>query len=98
MFGIYSWFYQNTLAHPEKTALVTDTERISYNSLSQRINRLAWGLRQQGVGTGTHVGILFANSRQFVEAYYALQKLGAFEILVNYRFQPSEIFDVISDT
>lgn len=90
MFGLYNWFQAVVSAAPAKTALVTNAGRITYQELDQRINRLAFGLKNTGLQPGMRVGMLFHNSAQFVETYYALAKLGAVAAPINFRCNPEE--------
>ena len=51
--------------------------RLTYGALSERVKRLAGGLREQGIQPGDRVAVLQTNCNQYVEAYYATATLGA---------------------
>lgn len=64
--------------HP---ALIYNHTRWSYRELLARINRLAGGLSQLGVGAGDRVVLALPNCPEYVLSFFAVQKLGA--VLVN---------------
>ena len=57
--------------------LVCDTERLSYAEAEIRSARLALGLHALGAGKGTHVGLLYPNSADFVVGMLAAARIGA---------------------
>lgn len=85
----------NTWQTPEKIALVTDDETLTYEELDANINSLSYGMRQVGVKKGSKVGFLFKNGREFVEIYYSCLKLGTMMAPFNFRCNAEEIADMI---
>jgi acyl-CoA synthetase (AMP-forming)/AMP-acid ligase II len=78
-------------AAPERTALVSGSQRLSYAELDARANRLASFLAARGIGAGDHVGLHLYNGHQFVEAMLAGFKLRAAPINLNYRYVAKEL-------
>lgn len=76
---------------PEMTAFKYGHRGITWRELDQRVNRLANALWKLGVRKGDKVTLMFHNCIEFVEANYAIQKLGAVPVPINYRFVPREI-------
>jgi acyl-CoA synthetase (AMP-forming)/AMP-acid ligase II len=76
---------------PEKTAIVFKGEKITYRELNNRINRFGNSLMELGVKKGDRVGILERNGNEFVESYYATQKIGAIITPINFRHVAREI-------
>jgi len=72
-------------------AVTCGQTRITWKELNSRVNRLANALKAHGVKKGDHVSLLFHDCPEFIEANYALQKLGAVPIPVNFRFVAREI-------
>ena len=66
---------------PDREALVFEGRRITYMELNDRVNRLASGLGQLGVGRGDRVAVLQVNCNEHVEAYFATAKLDAVYVL-----------------
>ncbi|WP_147474382.1 AMP-binding protein, partial [Streptomyces sp. ZS0098] len=52
-------------------------EVLSFGELEERANRLAWGLRDAGVGPGDMVGVLLPRSVDLVVALLGVLKSGA---------------------
>jgi len=72
-------------------ALVYGERRVSWAELNQRASQLAGALANLGVGKGDRVLFMFHNCPEFFETNYAIQKLGAIPVPMNYRFSPREI-------
>lgn len=76
---------------PNKTAIVFDEQRISYAQLNSRVNRIANALAERGIKSGDKVAYLFSNCPELVMVYYALQKIGAVAVPLNFRLIAREI-------
>jgi len=72
-------------------AVTCGAETITWKRLNARVNSLANALRHLGVKKGDHAALLLHDCPEFIEANYALQKLGAVPIPVNFRFVAREI-------
>ncbi|MGI9285727.1 MAG: acyl-CoA synthetase [Pseudomonadales bacterium] len=83
---------------PEREAIVTDDQRISYAKLEDRANRLANYLRAQGVKAGDHIGIHLRNGNEYIEGMLAAYKLSAVPININYNYVESELRFLYGDT
>ena len=81
----------------DKTALVSDGRRFSFNELNQLSNRLANSLRGIGVEAGDRVTLYARNSWEWVVSYYAIHKLGAVANPINVMLTPEEVGFVIDD-
>lgn len=77
--------------NPEGEFLIYGERRVSWLEMNERVNKLAAGLVAQGVKKGDNVILMFHNCPEFFEANYAIQKLGAVAVPMNYRFSPREI-------
>ncbi|MDD9801413.1 MAG: long-chain-fatty-acid--CoA ligase [Deltaproteobacteria bacterium] len=84
---------------PRREALVEVERgrRFSYAELEARSNRTANALRGLGVGPGDRVAILMMNSAEFVESYFAIAKLGAIMVPLNWRLTPDELEFILGD-
>ena len=80
---------------PRRTALIDDYGRLSYVQLEWRCNRLAAGLRSQGVKSGNVIGLLCRNHRGFVEANIALAKLHTKVVYLNPGLPAAQLNEVI---
>lgn len=78
-------------AFPEREYLVANGQRRTYAQMEERANRLAHHLAAQGIGPGDHVGIYSYNSAEWVETAWAVFKLRAVWININYRYVEDEL-------
>jgi acyl-CoA synthetase (AMP-forming)/AMP-acid ligase II len=81
----------NANRYPDKTALVYRGRRFTYREINERVNRLAHHLTALGIKKGDPVGFMFLNSNQFVEIFFATQKIGALAVPLNFRMVPREV-------
>lgn len=77
--------------NPSGEFLIYGNRRITWSELNHRVNKLASALYNQGVKKGDNVILMFHNCPEFFEANYAIQKLGAVAVPMNYRFVAREI-------
>jgi acyl-CoA synthetase (AMP-forming)/AMP-acid ligase II len=90
-FNIADLFEAAVDAFPEREYLVANGKRRTYAEMEDRANRLAHKLQGLGVGPGDHVGIYAYNSVEWVEALWAVFKLRAIWININYRYVEEEL-------
>jgi 3-oxocholest-4-en-26-oate---CoA ligase len=76
---------------PGRTALVDKRRRVTYGELEERTNRLAHTFASAGINAGDHVGIYAMNCIEWVEAMFALYKLRAVPVNVNFRYVEDEL-------
>ena len=76
--------------HPGKTAITCGEVRWTYAELDRICNRLANGLGGIGVKSGDRVAILSRNSHAFAAMRFALARLGAVLVPVNFMLRPDE--------
>ena len=78
-------------AYGDREYLVAAGERRTYAEMETRANQLAHYLAAHGVGPGDHVGIYALNSVEWVETAWAVFKLRAVWININYRYVKDEL-------
>ena len=87
---------RNSRKFPDKEALVYGKTRLTYRQLNARINQLAHALLDLGIKKGTKVAILAYNCNQFLEAYFALAKIGGVAVPINFRLGAEELKYIIN--
>ena len=90
-FNLADLFEAAVDAYPEREYLVADGKRRTYAEMEARANQLAHHLAAQGIGPGDHVGIYAYNSVEWVETAWAVFKLRAIWININYRYVKDEL-------
>jgi len=76
---------------PERTAYVIGPHRVTYRQLNALTNRLAHVLRGHGVARGDRVATLALNRLEYPAIYFALAKLGAIHVPLNFRYRAGEL-------
>ena len=87
---------RNARKFPEKEALIHGETRLTYRQLNSRINRLSHALLDLGISKGAKVAILSHNCHQFLEAYFALAKIGSIAVPLNFRLGVDEMKYIIN--
>jgi long-chain acyl-CoA synthetase len=88
---LMSLLHEHAEARPEHTALVYRDERIGYAELVERIERVADGLAQRGIGPGDAVGLALRDDPWFVVCFHAIAALGGRIVPVNPAFKQPEL-------
>ena len=96
-FNLADLFEAAVDAYPEREYLVADGKRRTYAEMEARANQLAHYLAAQGIGPGDHVGIYAYNSVEWVETAWAVFKLRAIWININYRYVKDELRYLLSN-
>ncbi len=75
----------------DREYIVAEGKRRTYAQMEERANRLAHHLRARGVQPGDHVGIYAYNSVEWVESLWAIFKVRAVWININFRYVADEL-------
>ena len=78
-------------------AIEFEGRTITFGDLDRRSNQLANALASVGVGPGDRVAFLDQNGPEYFEVTFALAKLNAVTVAVNWRLAPAEIADIVND-
>ena len=81
---------------PDRTAVVYEGKRFSYEQLQERVNRLANALSGLGVVAGDRIATMQINSNELIEVYFAAAKLDAISVPVNFRAREEELSALLS--
>jgi long-chain acyl-CoA synthetase len=81
----------------DKTALVFKGENTTFAQLEDQIERCAAGLAELGIGKGDTFGIVMRNCPEFVILAFALSRLGAVSVPVNFLEKADRIAFIFND-
>ena len=87
-----------SLIVPDRTAIVFDGKRFSFQELEERVNKLANALAGMGVRAGDRIASMQVNCNENIETYFAAAKLDAVYVPLNFRSRPEEIEYMINDS
>jgi long-chain acyl-CoA synthetase len=79
-------------------AIVHGDRELSFALLDERSNRLAQALLDQGVGPGDRVAYLDRTAPEVIELLFAVSKLGAVIVPMNWRLAAPELAAVLADS
>jgi long-chain acyl-CoA synthetase len=83
--------------HPQKTAIITKEDEITFATLNQRVCALAANLQREGIKKGDRVGVLLPNCAAIPLSYYATQKIAAVTVILDARLRGKELQGVLED-
>ncbi|MDB4444495.1 long-chain-fatty-acid--CoA ligase [bacterium] len=84
--------------YPDKTALIQGDRKVSYRRFNNRVNRLANKLLGLGVKKGDKASLYFHNSIEWAEIYFALSKIGAVAVPINFRLKGDELAYIVGNS
>ena len=81
----------------DHTAITHGDRSLTWRQLDDRASRLAAFLAGRGVGAEDRVAIALYNGTEYLESVFAVLKLRAVPVNVNYRYQPEEMLHLFDD-
>jgi fatty-acyl-CoA synthase len=95
--GIGSWVTRRAALDGDDVALIEGGTRTTWAEFEERTNRLGHALMTLGVRRGDRIAVLMFNSVTFMETVFAVAKLGAIVVPVNFRLQGPEVAYILAD-
>ncbi|MGE0211297.1 MAG: class I adenylate-forming enzyme family protein [Parvibaculaceae bacterium] len=77
--------------HPDKTAIVYESERLTYREVLDHIDRSARHLAAEGIGRGRIFAAYSQNRPELMFCYYAAAKIGAIFVPLNPNLTAAEV-------
>ena len=93
--GIADLLRRSALRHPAKLALVSGEVRWSFAEFDEAVNRTACALSVRRVEQGQRVAVLSHNCWQYAMLNFALARLGAVMVPINFMLGADEIAYVL---
>jgi acyl-CoA synthetase (AMP-forming)/AMP-acid ligase II len=90
MLNIVRALDRNADREPTGEAVVFDDVRLTHAQLRDRVEDLARGLQAHGVGRGDVVALLMRNCLEFLELAFAINRIGAIALPLNFRLALDE--------
>ena len=92
------WLDSCAELYADRPLVLTDDAQLSYVAVAAESRRLADGLVALGVRPGDQVGMIMANYPQFVTVKFAIARVGAIAVPVNFFYRQDELRYVLSDS
>jgi len=96
--NVGQWISKWSAIRPEKIALYSDGRPFSYRAINDQSNKVALLLNGLRIGKGDRVGVLLRNSHEYIEIYFALSRMGAILVPLNWRLVDSEVEFILRDS
>ncbi|WP_265533556.1 non-ribosomal peptide synthetase [Pseudomonas saponiphila] len=95
---IHQLFSEQALARGDAPALTFAGQTLSYSELDSRANRLAWMLRERGVGPQVRVGLALERSLEMVVGLLAILKAGGAYVPLDPEYPLDRLHYMIEDS
>ncbi len=83
---------------PDKECLIYENSNYTYKALNELVNKAGNAFLGLGIKKGDRVLISLLNSPEFVISFFALAKIGAIVVAINYMLTASEENYIVSDS
>lgn len=84
--------------NPQKVALRSAGEALTYEQLRSRVSQLANALNRAGISTQDHVAFMCPNIGAYIEIFFACAQIGAISQHLNAHWSPKVSCELIEDT
>ena len=91
-------FEEQVAKHPEKTAVICDSDRLSYRELNTRANRIANKLIDLGVGAEMPVGVLLDRGVNVYAARQGILKSGGAFVVASPEYPEDRVTFIVEDS
>jgi fatty-acyl-CoA synthase len=96
--NIGDWIRKWSFLQPNKRALIFEDRPFTYQEVNLRTNRLGHFLLDLGVQKGDRISVLLYNCHQYIEIFFAMSKIGAILVPLNWRLAGPELEFIINDS
>ncbi len=83
---------------PDHPAVIGADGEINFRELDHLSDRLAWGLSHAGLKPGDICTLMMPNSINWIALYYAVAKVGAIVLPVNFLYRTDELRHILIDS
>src|SRR3972149_1044400 len=88
-------FLNTCKKHAQKIAVIDQNSAVTYNDL--RLEARGKATRLLSEKTGSHIGILLPNCKEFVTTFYGILMAGKIPVPLNYLLSPTQLLYVIQN-
>lgn len=84
--------------HPDRPLVILDDRQITYREMADWSWSLARGLVSLGLHPGDHVALLMANFPEFVALKFAIARIGAVAVPINFLLRANELAYILKQS
>lgn len=94
---VQEFLEQSAQRYPDKIALVCGDNRLTYSEIENHANRLANGLRINGIQRGDRIGLFLQNSIELVIGIFAVLKCDAVFVVINATTKTDKLVYILNN-
>ncbi|MCS0671631.1 o-succinylbenzoate--CoA ligase [Cytobacillus firmus] len=99
MKGIAYWIQKWAYTHPDRTAVITDNEKVSYRQLDRMVDSAAAKIQEKLKGRkGERIAILSHNRIEYIVLLFAIAKAECVAVPLNIRLSAKELVFQLNDS
>lgn len=99
MEGIAYWIEKRAYLHPDRIAVITEEEEITYKQLHEYVSKVAaYLIYDLNVQKGERVAILSQNSLEYIVLLFAIAKVECIAVPLNIRLTENELIFQLKDS
>ncbi|MET3696719.1 fatty-acyl-CoA synthase [Bacillus oleivorans] len=99
MQGISYWIEKRAVVNPNRLAIITDQEQLTYKQLNQQIRNVsAFFMNEMKVKKGDRIGILSHNRLEYMVLLFAIAKIQCVAVPLNSRLNVNELVYQLTDS
>ena len=88
------YILEHALRTPDKSAVVADNGRFTYDQLARKMYSVCTALRQRGIGAGSKVISVASHSIEYVAVCYGIHLAGAVHVPVENRIPANRLVEI----
>ncbi|PWA12790.1 hypothetical protein DCC39_03845 [Pueribacillus theae] len=89
---------RNAAIKPDEPAILFKNHSYTYKQINQETNRYANLFEKYGIKKGDCISIWLPNGMEFIYAFYAILKIGALAVPINYLFKKAEALYILKNS
>jgi len=95
--NIYDYFCEVSSRHKKRIAILDKKKKVSFKELKRATDAIANYLIGYGIKKGERVGIFLPNCWEYVAILFAISKIGAVAVPINYTIKSKELSMILDD-
>lgn len=95
--NVFTLLEDTTSKFPDRIAIIFEDQRLTFQMLKNRTDRLAGAWHQMGFKKGERIGLMISNHPSYVISYYAALKLGLIIVQINPMYTSRELLEIVND-
>jgi fatty-acyl-CoA synthase len=82
----------------DRPLVITDSRHYTYKDIQTWSRKIAAGLIERGVRSGDHIALVLANFPEYVAVKYAIARIGAVAVPINYGLRSQELSYILNQS